>query len=85
MVSSFIPLPSNSSADVTPARPRLASLSLLRRFRTELRLRLDMTGSPQQMLRLNDRLLRDIDVTREELEYKALFWPIWRCPPTRRC
>jgi hypothetical protein len=41
-------------------------------------------ANPRRLLELNDRLLRDIDVARADLEHDAQLWPFCRPRPARR-
>jgi uncharacterized protein YjiS (DUF1127 family) len=71
--------------NVTICRPLgVAAVSLLDRLRAAVRSHTYKAGNPKRLLKLNDRLLRDIGLTRTELEYEALFWPLRRPTPTHR-
>jgi uncharacterized protein YjiS (DUF1127 family) len=63
--------------------PHPAFATWLSRAWTILREARDYSRGCNSLLRLNDRLLRDIGQTRDDLEFEAMFWPRRRPKPPR--
>jgi uncharacterized protein YjiS (DUF1127 family) len=71
-MSAFVTVPSRETRFARPnvwqaARSRLVALADW--------LRSHPASRPESMLRLNDRLLRDVGVSRADLEAEAAYWP----------
>jgi uncharacterized protein YjiS (DUF1127 family) len=78
-----IDVESVSQQAVASSPPRLAIANRLARAWTMLQEARDYSRGYNSLRRLNDRLLRDIGQTRDDLEYEAMFWPRRRPKPPR--